>query len=58
MKSIHRLSEIISVAWLVLSLRSSYERLIAPDAQFDESVILKVQHEGFANYEYEATKRF
>ncbi|NGY37651.1 ATP-binding protein [Flavobacterium petrolei] len=49
-----------SFPWLglVLSLRSSYERLMAPDAQFDESVILKVKHEGFANYEYEATKRF
>ncbi|MBD0724828.1 hypothetical protein B6A10_06515 [Flavobacterium sp. L1I52] len=43
---------------LILSLRSSYERLIAPDAQFDESSILKVHHEGFANLEYEATKRF
>lgn len=43
---------------LVLSLRSSYEDLIAPEDQFDESVILKIEHEGFANYEYEATKQF
>lgn len=43
---------------LVLSLRTSYEGLIAPEAQFDESVILKIEHQGFANYEYEATKQF
>ncbi|MFC5683161.1 hypothetical protein ACYE2N_04430 [Flavobacterium sp. MAHUQ-51] len=43
---------------LVISLRSSYERLIAPTSEFDESIILRVEHYGFADNEYEATKRF
>ena len=43
---------------LVVSLRSSYEKLIAPDQNISEELIPRIVHTGFAGSEYEATKHF
>lgn len=43
---------------LVLSLRSSYEKLIAPEESISDELILRRIHCGFADHEYTATKLF
>jgi len=46
--------------WLgvVVSLRSSFERLLAPPAEVPEGVALRINHEGFLGMEHEAASRF
>jgi len=43
---------------LVISIRDSYIKLIAPKEEINSSLIQKYQHEGFANNEYKAVKLF
>lgn len=49
-----------SYEWLglVLTVRDSYEELIVPEDEMDEKLILRIEHEGFASQEYEATQNF
>jgi len=43
---------------LVMSLRSSYINLIAPENIIDPSLLVRVRHGGFAGVEYEASNYF
>jgi len=43
---------------LVISIRSSFEKLIAPQEEIEKEIITRVNHNGFAGVEYEAVKRF
>lgn len=43
---------------LVVSIRSSFEKLIAPQAEIENNIIVRVNHNGFAGNEYEAIKHF
>ncbi len=43
---------------LVATVRDSYEQLIVPEEEITEDLILRVEHHGFADYEYTATRRF
>ncbi|EBO6557625.1 hypothetical protein FNH72_09045 [Salmonella enterica subsp. arizonae] len=43
---------------LVLSIRSSYEKLIVPKDFFDENKITRIAHSGFGSVEYQASKFF
>jgi hypothetical protein len=47
-------------AWigLVVSVRDSFEELIAPQSDFDASYINRIRHTGFADLEYEASNHF
>lgn len=49
-----------SYEWLglVLTVRDTYAELIAPEDEINEKLILRIEHEGFASQEYEATKQF
>ncbi|SHE90141.1 NACHT domain-containing protein [Dysgonomonas macrotermitis] len=43
---------------LVVSIRDSYFKLIAPEKEINLDLIQKIQHDGFADNEYEAVKLF
>ncbi|ECD9384984.1 ATP-binding protein, partial [Salmonella enterica subsp. salamae] len=43
---------------LVLSIRSSYEKLIVPKDFFNENKITRITHSGFGSVEYQASKFF
>lgn len=43
---------------LAVSIRTSFEKLIAPDAEIGLNLIVRVNHEGFSGNEYGAVKRF
>jgi len=43
---------------LVLSIRSSFEKLIVPPEEIESNIIVRVNHNGFAGNEYEAIKHF
>lgn len=43
---------------LVVSIRSSYEKLIAPQDTISEEEMPRLLHQGFTGKEYEATRRF
>lgn len=43
---------------LVISVRSSYEKLLAPDDLISNDIAVRLTHFGFANVEYEASKLF
>jgi hypothetical protein len=43
---------------LVLSVRSSYERVIIPKELIDVKELIRIRHSGFADHEYEAAKLF
>lgn len=43
---------------LVISIRSSFEKLIAPHEEIVKDNIIRVNHNGFAGIEYEAVKLF
>jgi len=43
---------------LVLSVRSSYVRKIAPEAVITEDIAVRIEHYGFKDIEYEASKHF
>ncbi|KIC61438.1 NACHT domain-containing protein [Chryseobacterium taiwanense] len=41
---------------VVLSVRKSYERLLVSKTIYQENIALRLEHYGFANHEYDATK--
>jgi hypothetical protein len=43
---------------LVISLRTSFEKLIAPAKEINIDLIIRITHNGFAGFEYAAVKRF
>lgn len=43
---------------VVLSLRTSYEKLLIPESLTEKKEIVKVIHHGFSHHEYEASKHF
>lgn len=43
---------------LVVSIRSSFEKLIVPQEEIGTDIIIRVNHNGFAGNEYEAVKLF
>lgn len=49
-----------SYPWLglVISLRTSFQKLIAPLSEIDSNLITRITHNGFAGFEYAAVKRF
>lgn len=43
---------------LAVSVRTSYEDLVIPEQLADSADLTRVEHDGFAGYEYEATQAF
>ncbi|MBB6240525.1 hypothetical protein HDC90_005203 [Pedobacter sp. AK013] len=43
---------------LVLSIRTSFEKLIAPTDDIDTNLIVRINHNGFSGVEYAAVKRY
>lgn len=43
---------------VVFSVRTSYENIIIPESLIENKELVKVEHKGFENYEYEASKLF
>lgn len=43
---------------LVVTIRDSYIKLIAPDKEINSNLIQKIKHDGFVDNEYEAVKLF
>lgn len=43
---------------VVVSIRSSYEKLLVPEIIIEKNEAIKITHYGFANHEYEASKLF
>lgn len=54
------IKEVKGYEWLglVLTVRSSYKRIIFPEDDFSKLELVEYHHIGFANFEYEASKIF
>lgn len=54
------INEFSNYPWigLVLSIRSSYEKLLIPDDLVSKNIVTKLQHVGFNNIEYKASSFF
>jgi hypothetical protein len=43
---------------LAISVRSSYEKITIPNQLVDDGRLIRIQHQGFSNHEYDAVKNF